>query len=166
MTPSRLLAAVRTFLGTQMCLNRQDAMRRQDLVLAALAPAGGELHTPVQVQKLLFLIDDQIPDSVGGPHFAFRPYHYGPFDRAVYEELSHLQRAGLVEAVSRSTWQAYRLSAAGQAAGDKALATLDDRGRGYVQKVSDFVRSLSFAGLVAAVYKAYPAMRVNSVFSG
>jgi hypothetical protein len=59
-------------------------MDRSSLVLAALAAAGGNAaFTPVQVQKLLFLIDREAGRLVGGPHFDFLPYDYGPFDRAV-----------------------------------------------------------------------------------
>jgi hypothetical protein len=69
------------------------------LVLAALA-AGGENATyrPVQVQKLVFLIDREASRLVDGPHFGFQPYDYGPFDRAVYIELDSLHTQGLVNA--------------------------------------------------------------------
>jgi hypothetical protein len=69
-------------------------MTRDELVLAAMAPGGGYRYTPVQVQRLLFLIDRQIPEHVGGPHFHFIPYHCGPFDGAVYNELDLLAATG------------------------------------------------------------------------
>ena len=49
---------------------REKHMERPNLVLAALA-AGGEnaSYWPVQVQKLLFLIDREASALVGGPHF-------------------------------------------------------------------------------------------------
>jgi len=56
-------------------------MDRGDLVLAALAAGGvGASYSPVQVQKLLFLIDREAANLVDGPHFSFRPYDYGPFE--------------------------------------------------------------------------------------
>ena len=57
-------------------------MDRRDYVLATLS-AGGE-HTsfsPAQVQKLFFLIDREIPQWVGGPHFRFEPYDYTVWKR-------------------------------------------------------------------------------------
>ena len=36
------------------------------------------------VQKLLFLLDREAAEIVGGPHFRFVPYNYGPFDKGVY----------------------------------------------------------------------------------
>ena len=139
-------------------------LKRPELVLAAMAPAKGQLHTPVQVQKLFFLIDRNIPTAVGGPHFAFRPYSYGPFDRAVYEELEALAAAGLCEVVKHQTWSSYRLTPLGQEQGTRALASLGEMARSYIQHVSEFVRSHTFVELVSAIYKAYPEMKANSVF--
>lgn len=65
-------------------------MDREDLVLACLAPAKGALHSPVQVQKMFFLIDRNISEDIEGPLFDFHPYDYGPFDKAVYETLEKL----------------------------------------------------------------------------
>ena len=63
-------------------------------------------------------------------------------------------------------WKRYTLSPAGQALGQQILGTLPPRASKYIAEVSAFVRKLSFAELVSAVYKAYPEMRVNSVFKG
>jgi uncharacterized protein len=71
-------------------------MDRRDTVLAALAAAGANAwFSPVQVQKLLFLIDREVPAFVDGPHFAFAPYDYGPFDARVYGELDRLEELGM-----------------------------------------------------------------------
>jgi hypothetical protein len=47
-----------------------------------------------KVQKLLFLIDREIPRLVGGPHFNFQSYDFGPFDRDVYDTLEALAAQG------------------------------------------------------------------------
>ena len=135
-------------------------MTRHELVLAALATANGGMYTPVQVQKLFFLIDREAAHLVGGPHFDFRPYHYGPFDKEVYRALDSLALQGLAISAARS----YGLTPTGHRQGAALLATLDTRARTYIEEVSAFVRRLSFASLVSAIYKAYPEMRVNSVF--
>jgi uncharacterized protein len=137
---------------------------RQDLVLAALAPGQGAVHSPVQLQKLLFLIDREVATLVGGPHFSFRPYNYGPFDKAVYKELEELSAAGLAESVSQGHWSGFRLTPAGQTQGDRSLQTLPQAARDYIVRASAFVRQHSFSTLVSAIYKAYPEMRENSVF--
>jgi hypothetical protein len=141
--------------------------RRQELILAALAAESGAAFAPVQVQKLFFLVDENIANEIGGRAFAFAPYDYGPFDRAVYQELGTLCRMGFVniEDVGPSAGRRrYSLTPHGQAAGEQALNSLSAIARDYIAKVSAWVRSMSFAQLVGAIYRSYPEMRVNSVF--
>jgi len=141
-------------------------MDKRDVVLAALAPAKGVPHTPVQVQKLLFLIDREIPELVDGPHFNFQPYNYGPFDKDVYDVLQELASENYVYIQPEETWNSYGLTVKGQKLGDKKLRDLPKEAQRYIKAASTFVRKLTFGQLVSAIYKAYPEMRANSVFQG
>jgi hypothetical protein len=91
---------------------------RQNLMLAALS-GGGEraTYTPVQVQKLFFLIDREAAVYLSGPHFNFKPYDYGPFDKAVYDELQYLTKIGLADIVQGDRARLYMLTAEGYAIG-------------------------------------------------
>ena len=139
-------------------------MNRQEVILAGMTPAKGAPHSPVQVQKLFFLIDRNISHLIGAHHFDFKPYDYGPFDPAVYHELEALAREQLVDISLNNNWRTYRLTVAGQMQGDTLLAALNPHARAYIERASQFVRELSFTQLVSAIYKAYPEMKVNSVF--
>lgn len=141
-------------------------MDRQSLMLAALAASDGAIHSPVQVQKLFFLLERGIPTYTGGPHFHFVAYDYGPFDLEVYDELGRLEQRGLVsiEQQPSTRWKSYRLTPQGQHIGEKRLAEIAAPAAMYIREVSKWVRSLSFAQLVSAIYKAYPEMQVTSVF--
>jgi hypothetical protein len=141
-------------------------MTRRELILAGLAAAHGGGYTSVQVQKLFFLLDRNIPKHTGGPHFNFAPYNYGPFDKELYVELEALEADGLVAITPEHSWSVFSLTERGLAEGSKALNTLPTPVRQYMEQISDFVRSLSFPQLVSAIYKAYPEMRENSVFKG
>ncbi len=141
-------------------------MNREEIILAALAPAKGTSHTPVQVQKLLFLIDREISDLIDGPHFNFQPYDYGPFDKAVYDELRKLKNKGHVYIIPEENWQNYMLTKTGESMGEKILNSLPPIAQDYIERVSEFVRKLTFSQLVSAIYKTYPEMRDNSVFQG
>ena len=141
-------------------------MNQREIVLAALAPAKGAQHSPVQVQKLLFLVDRKIPELVGGPHFDFHPYHYGPFDSGVYGVLEGLAQEGHVDITWEGRLRLYRLTVTGQRLGDKLLRKLPDKARKYVETLSGFVRELSFSTLLSVIYEKYPEMRANSVFQG
>lgn len=141
-------------------------MEKKEILLAALATAEGAIHTPVQIQKLLFLIDKKIPTLIGGPYFNFSPYAYGPFDVEIYNLLEELAQEQNVEIISNPNlrWSKYRLTIKGQKKGEEILNTLDKKAADYIKELSSFVRSLSFAELVAAIYNEYPEMKENSVF--
>lgn len=140
---------------------------RQKVMLAALAAESEASFAPVQVQKMFFLIDENIGEALGGKRFRFQPYDYGPFDKAVYDELEGLQRKGLVQISEVGPGMGrrrYSLTAKGQAAGRAALQELSADAADYMKDVSKWVRKLGFAALVGSIYKAYPHMRANSVF--
>lgn len=140
-------------------------MDKQSLLLAALSAGGTYQHTPVQVQKLVFLIERNVAGDLGGPAFEFRAYDYGPFDSSIYDVLRGIETQGL--AVSSATtrgWKKYQLTEAGLAEGSRVLSQMPKRAADYVRAVSEFVRRLSFADLVSSIYKAYPEMKANSVF--
>lgn len=143
-------------------------MDKKDIVLAALAASNGASHTPVQIQKLLFLIDKKVPDLEGAPFFNFAAYDYGPFDKQVYSVLEALHVDGDVEITQNpiSRLSQYKLSCQGQAKGQEKLDSLDQEQADYIRELSQFVRSLSFAQLVSAIYREFPDMKTNSVFRG
>jgi hypothetical protein len=120
----------------------------------------------VQVQKLFFLIDKRAAADVGGPHFEFRPYDYGPFDSNVYVAIEALAARGLA-AVHRPPefrMKKFRLTQDGQARGDEVFQSLPPGVQDFMTRACDFVRNTPFAELVSAIYKAYPEMRERSVF--
>lgn len=139
-------------------------MNQKELVLAGLASSKGVLFSPVQVQKLFFLIDRNISDEVGGHIFDFQPYNYGPFDKAVYQTLEELEIDGLVDIERGNSYRRYRLTIQGQEAGENLLARLPNYAQQFIFDASEFVRKLSFTQLVSAIYQKYPEMRANSVF--
>jgi DNA-binding PadR family transcriptional regulator len=137
-------------------------MEKKDILLVALYASNGVPLGPVQVQKLLFLIDREISELIGGPFFNFQPYNYGPFDKAVYEELEQLAVNGKVEITWALKWKTYRLTKSGQEEGKKLFDDLPQKAKKYIKEASDFVRNKSFNELVAAIYKKYPDMRAFS----
>ncbi len=141
-------------------------MERNELVIAAMSPARDGVFSPVQVQKLFFLLDENISAQTKGPHFRFEPYDYGPFDAKVYRVLESLEEQGLVAITPSNRWasRTYRLTGQGVTKGQQALKRLPAEVQTYIDTIVQFVRSLSFAELVSAIYSAYPKMKVNSVF--
>lgn len=142
-------------------------MSRETIVLVALAAGRGAAHSPVQVQKLLFLFEKRAAEAFNGAHFNFRPYDYGPFDPDVYRVLDDLRDLGLVEIVGLSFKKdrRYKLTDRGQIEGLKLLEQLAPRYQKFVVDLSNFVRSLTFSQLVSVIYREYPEMKANSIFN-
>jgi uncharacterized protein len=146
----------------------QMVMRRRDWALLAIAAADGEPLSPVQLQKSLFLLGQEMGDLVGQPYYQFSPYNYGPFDSSVYRDAAQLAEAGLVT-VSRPAhlrYNEYRATPGGLALAGDLRQQASAAAVEYLHTIVDWARSLQFADLVQAIYAKYPDFRVNSVFSG
>jgi hypothetical protein len=141
-------------------------MTRREFVLAVLAVSDGAVHSPVQVQKMFFMMDKKISERVGGPYFAFTSGNYGPYDDAVHDELKALEQEGLVEIYRdlKRSWQTYRVTPEGLRQGKKLLASLDPQVADYIQRLSNWVLSMPLPELVGWIYREYPEMKVNSAF--
>jgi hypothetical protein len=139
-------------------------MQPTETVLAILASANGRPLTPVQLQKAAFLLDRNGVAS----GFHFRPYDYGPFDRAVYDEAAALAERGLVSInpAQWGRWNVYAATADGVDAAQEILDDLEPQHAAYVRDVVEWVRNQSFASLVKSIYQQYPDMRENSIFQG
>ena len=133
------------------------------VVSGAMAAGGpGAIYDPVQIQKLLFLVDREIPEEVGGPHFRFVPYHYGPFDEKVYGILQLLERKGQVTVDRTGAYPCYALTDLGLKEGLGILRTLAPAVSHYLTQAADWVRRLSFSQLLRDIYARYPDMATNS----
>ena len=138
-------------------------MKRPEVVLTAMAAGGaGTQFDPVRVQKLLFLVDKEIPQFVEGPHFDFKPYNYGPFDGAVFQELNALSMENEV-GIDHNRYCLYSLTDSGHARGAAMLAELPQEIARYLQDAAQWVLSQTFRQLLAAIYQHYPDMVVNSI---
>jgi hypothetical protein len=145
----------------------KTTMTRGDFILAVLATFSDANYTPVQLQKIFFLLDKNLDKQVKySPGFNFIPYHYGPFDKGVYEELDGLEINNLVEVKYNgfNKLKNYHLTIQGQKVGNEALKYIDEKSIAYIKRINEFVKSLSFEQLIKAIYNEYPEMKANSIF--
>ncbi len=140
-------------------------MNQKELLLASLAASCGEPYQPVQIQKLIFLFQER---ALSTKVFNFIPYDYGPFDSDIYIRLEELAEEGLVEIIGQpfSKPRLYCLTSKGEKTAKEMLDKLSPLEQEFLIRLSSWVKSLSFAQLVGAIYKDYPVMRENSVFRG
>lgn len=138
-------------------------MERNRFVLAVMAAGEPRSYSPVQLQKLFFLMDREAATQVGGPYFNFKPYEYGPFDSDVYIEVEELAKEGSVAVDRSGFYRVYSLTLAGIEEGKAALGEIAQPGSEYAARAADWVCSLSFKQLVSQIYKHYPDMKESNV---
>ena len=139
-------------------------MNRQEVVLAAMAASDGSTHHPAELQTMFMLVDQNIADTVGGPHFDFRPSRGAPFDRAVYETVKALEAEGLAESVPEFRWRSYRLTPAGQRRGEELLNDLPEWAREYIRDLPQLARELSLRRRLSSHEPARPDVVAYGVF--
>lgn len=145
-------------------------LQRRDWTLLVLAAAGGQPLQPVQLQKTLFLIGENlkpVEKDLSSEFYDFEPYDYGPFDRMAYADAEYLSNQGFAT-ITTLPGRLYREYAATVDGLQRAKALEQDLARPlveYVHSIVDWARSLSFSDLVRAIYQQYPEQRVRSVFN-
>ena len=135
-----------------------------EIVAAAFAAAGrGASFDPIRIQKLMFLIDREVSGRIGGPFFDFKPYLYGPFDRAIYDVIGRLVAARTVWVDTSGPYHRYALTESGYRRGDETLASVPASVADYMGRAARWVWLTPYRRLLAAIYRQYPEMAVNSV---
>jgi hypothetical protein len=148
---------------------RSTRLSKSDRTLLALGMAEGNLLTPVQLQKAVFLLQKLLPpEIIDGDSYDFVPYNYGPFCAEVYDDAVSMKDEDLVE-VSRLPGRDYLVYAATSVGVDRSAgiaARLPDAVAQHAQTIVAWVRRQSFSSLVRAIYERYPEYRANSIFQG
>lgn len=142
-------------------------MKREDWLLLVLTSAEGDSLSPVQLQKSLFLLGQLMPKKVGKNYYNFKPYHYGPFDPAIYSDAESPAMSDLVtiERIPGRGWASYSATPAGLQKGKKLEKQVREKNvLNNLKTVVTWTRKLSFQELVRTIYHYFPAFRKNSVF--
>jgi hypothetical protein len=90
-------------------------MDRAKWTLLAIAAAGPEGLTPVQLQKTLFVLGELFPEEVGDSYYEFVKHYYGPFCQGIYFTAEEYADQGLVSISPRpgSRNRIYKITAEG-----------------------------------------------------
>jgi hypothetical protein len=140
-------------------------MERKDWTLLTVAAAEGAPLDPAQLQKCLFLLGRECPQATAGAFYRFQPYHYGPFDRAIYWDAEALEAEGLLTITGSESLRTYAATPLGLSRAAEIRSRVPVAAN-YLAEVVKWARRLSFADLVRAIYMRYPEMAANTAFRG
>lgn len=141
---------------------------RRDWTLLVVAAAGGESLSPIQLQKVLFLLERESGIDLGPGYYEFRPHNFGPYDPAVTKDADVLDQRGLVSAQMPpfGSWSEYRITDAGAERARSLTEELSESDWDAIVKIVDWTRRQSFDELCQAIYAKYPDMRAKSIYKG
>ncbi len=122
--------------------------------------------TPVRIQKAMFLLAMEAKKEVGKRFYKFKPYNYGPFSKAIYDDLEDLVEQELVsiETSPERRWSTFSITSAGSRKCSEIKKSADAETVEFLKKVVHWVCGRSFSSLVRAIYQHYPKFKANSVF--
>ena len=137
------------------------------LLLIAARPGAGGLD-PIRLQKGMFLLarEGGIPPR---ERYWFVPYNYGPMSPALYRDLDRLEAEGLVERtlVLDDSWRRLTVTTDGA----RRARALRRRARrqaptavSELSRIKRMIVRMTFAELIADVYRRYPYFARRSVF--
>jgi hypothetical protein len=143
-------------------------MTPKELTLLVIAEAEQRGLQPVQLQKAIFLIGQNLSgnDLKTKRFYVFSPYDFGPFCRDIYEDAESLEKEGAVT-IRRPPETPFKLYYSTEVGKKRALdikRKLSSKATDYIKRVVEFTQRLTFNQLVSSVYKAYPKMKAHSVF--
>jgi hypothetical protein len=126
------------------------ALQRAEWTLLALAAAGGQPFTPVQLQKSVFLLCQAAPKNLAAQRYQFASCGYGPYDAAVYRDAEALEAQGLATVNRRGRWVMYAATPAGVERAEKIAPRVPAIVLDHLRSSIKWVRGLSFRDLVHA----------------
>jgi len=142
---------------------RGEAVTKREILLLVLEAAEESL-TPVQLQKSLFLVGRLMSKVVGDDFYHFEPYHYGPFNGTIYDDIRTEAANGFINVttVPGQRWSCYSISNKGRE--EAAQVQASEKSRKNIKKIVTWVMGMTFEKLVATIYRLYPEFKENSVF--
>lgn len=120
---------------------------------------------PIRIQKALFKLSQEA-ELPAEETYDFRPYNWGPFSPAIYDDLDSLLQDGTVERVRMPnvSWASYRLTALGKRSAVKAREKADAKAAEALARISAWIDERSFSKLLRDLYEEYPEMASHSLF--
>ncbi len=141
---------------------------RQKTLILFLAAGNEDKIDPIRIMKGLFLFAKKTPDDwlSTDARYEFVPYSYGPCSFQIYSDIDGLISRGLVseEQIQDQSWKYYSVTDKGREIAQESRKEIHSDAVGFLERIREFVSSVSFRNLLAVIYREYPDYAVNSVF--
>lgn len=138
---------------------------RTEVLLKIITAAEGDPITPVQLQKVAFLVGQECAEYLPPAYYKFVPYDYGPFSAKLYQDAELLEKKGLIsiDVNPNGGWKEYSATFRSSSAD---TSSIPPNVADYIDTAVQWAMGLTFRELVSSIYHHYPQYRENSIFSG
>ena len=138
---------------------------RIDILLKIITAAEGDPISPVQLQKVAFLVGQECADYLPQSYYKFVPYDYGPFSAKLYQDAELLEKQGLIsiDVNSNGGWKEYSATFRSSSADTNSIPEIVTN---YIDRAVEWAMKLTFRELVSSIYYNFPEYRENSIFNG
>ncbi len=148
-------------------------MERKDWILAVLYSSGKtpdfneSINSSLRLMKVLFMLGQEKKD-LSNFYDEWEKYLYGPCDFNVYDDLSELKSAGLIEEKEQpfQNFTVFNLTSIGNQKAKIIFDILDSPTKETIKEVKKEANSrLSLTRLLQYVYGKYPGWDTQSIFN-
>lgn len=138
---------------------------RIDVLLKIITAAEGDPISPVQLQKVAFLVGQECADYLPPSYYKFVPYDYGPFSAKLYQDAELLEKQGMIsiDVNSSGGWKEYSATFRSSSADTNSVPEIV---ADYIDRAVEWAMKLTFRELVSSIYYNFPEYRENSIFNG
>lgn len=141
-----------------------ELVTRSEILLAVLATGGeGASFSIFRLQKLLFLVDQEASDLIGGRHFQFSAGEFGPYEVHIQKDLGLLVDDAEILVDDPTSVSALSLTTKGLRRGNQILQCLSDKARQAITDLTRWMLSQSAEKILVEIFDRYPEMAKNSI---
>ena len=146
-----------------------NKMKRIDLLLVTAAQAQDMGLRPIQLQKTVFLVGQELTERWYEPtdeFYRFEPKAYGPFSQEIHDDAASLEDQGMVRTVPRKVgnYNELLITLAGDRRARELASALPETLIKWIREMVDWAQVTTIPNLVGAVCRRYPQYGVNSIF--
>ena len=140
----------------------------EDALLALMSAELFNRFTVGHLQKMMYVLEREVGDVIGGPFFEYENEAYGPSSPALGSVLGSMVVTRLLRTDTRSGTRdltEYSLTRAGFARGSEILSRFSDTTADYIRKLNAWGAGTDFSVLVGSVVRRYTETGSNLLFS-
>jgi uncharacterized protein YwgA len=135
-------------------------MKQEQFVLSIFSVLKNYRLSPIQIQKLFFLLEKKHNDIFANcsNEFQFKPHYYGPYSKKLNDIVNKLTHDKYLATVQNNDIRYYQINT------DIDNNNYSINNVNTIIELADYILNKGFKELCFAIYEDFPEMKENSIF--